>query len=131
MQQAMISARKVCFVTGMLAELQGANVLVSSWYAKGSATWKVFQDSGFFHHFNDYMQAGLVDSKFGHQLNKTETKLQRQDTHWLNVFISENMLKMDAAVCHIACDLERFAMESRKTKTKVILATNQTKGENL
>ena len=38
------------------------------------------------------MQAGLVDSKFGHQLNKTRTKLQRQDTHWLNVFISENIV---------------------------------------
>ena len=81
MQQAMISARKVCFVTDVLAELQRATVLVSSWYAKGSATWKVFQDSGFFHHFNDYMQAWLVDSKFGHQLNKTGTKLQRHYTH--------------------------------------------------
>ena len=64
-----------------IAELQGANVLVSSWYAKGSATWKAFQDSDFFYHFNDYMQAGLVDSEFGHQLNKTMTKLQIQDTH--------------------------------------------------
>ena len=31
----------------------------------------------------------------------------------------------------MAYDLERFAMESRKTKTKVIQAANQTKGENL
>ena len=77
------------------------------------------------------MQTGLVDSKFGHQLNKTRTKLQRQDTHWLNVFISENIIKMDAAVCHIACDLERSAMESRKTKTKVIWVANLKKGENL
>ena len=38
------------------------------------------------------MQAGLVDSKFGHQLNKTRTILQRQDTLWLNVFISENIV---------------------------------------
>ena len=34
------------------------------------------------------------------------------------------MIKMDAAVCHIASDLERFAMESRKTKTKVIRVAN-------
>ena len=55
-------------------------------------------------HSNGYMQAGLGNLKFGYHLNKIRTKLQRQDTHQLNVFISENMIKMDAAVCHIACD---------------------------
>ena len=62
---------------------------------------------------------------------KIGTKLQRQDTHRLNIFIGENMIKMDAAVYNKAWDLERFSMEFRKIKTKAIQTTGQKKGENL
>ena len=78
------------------------------------------------------MQVGLGDPKFGYQhKKKIGTKLQRQDTHRLNVFIGENIIKMDAAVYNTACDLERFSIECRKTKTKVIQMIVQKKGKNL
>ena len=64
-------------------------------------------------------------------IKKIGTKLQRKDTHRLNVFIGENIIKMDAAVYNTACDLERFSIECRKTKTEVILTTGQKKGKNL
>ena len=38
---------------------------------------------------------------------------------------------MDAAVYNTACDLERFSIECRKTKTEVIQTTGQKKGKNL
>ena len=62
---------------------------------------------------------------------KIGTKLQRQDTHRLNIFIGENMIKMDGAVYNTAWDLERFSMECRKIKTKAIQTTGQKKGKNL
>lgn len=40
-------------------------------------------------------------------------------------------MKINGAVCHIACDLKRFSIECRETKTKVTQKANQKKGENL
>ena len=48
------------------------------------------------------MQVGLGDSKFVYQQKKIGTKLQRQDTHRLNIFIGDNMIKMDGAVYNTA-----------------------------
>ena len=58
------------------------------------------------------MQVGLGDSKFVYQQKKIGTKLQRQDTHRLNIFIGDNMIKMDGAVYNTAWDLERFSIVS-------------------
>ena len=40
-------------------------------------------------------------------------------------------MKINGAFCHIACDLRRFSIECRETKTKVTQKANQKKGENL
>ena len=81
----------------------------------------------FFHNCNDYMLAGLGDSEFGYELNKTRTKLKSRYPSAKRI----HKWKHDGAVCHIACDLKRFSIECRETKTKVTQTVNQKKWENL
>ena len=124
--------RKCALLQMCIAEFQGASVSVSSWHTNGSATRQVSQESVFI--FITLMITCRWDwetqSSFTNK-KKIGTKLQRQDTHRLNIFIGENMIKMDAAVYNTAWDLERFSMECRKIKTKAIQTTGQKKGENL
>ena len=124
--------RKCALLQMCIAEFQGASVSVSSWHTNGSATRQVSQESVFIFitlmitcRWDWETQSSVTNIK------KTGTKLQRQDTHRLNVFIGENIIKMDAAVYITACDLERFSIECRKTKTEVIQTTGQKKGKNL
>ena len=124
--------RKCALLQMCIAEFQGASVSVSSWHTNGSATRQVSQESVFIFitlmitcRWDWETQSSLTNKK------KIGTKLQRQDTHRLNIFIGENMIKMDGAVYNTAWDLVRFSMECRKIKTKAIQTTGQKKGKNL
>ena len=124
--------RKCALLQMCIAEFQGASVSVSSWHTNGSATRQVSQESVFIFitlmitcRWDWETQSSLTNKK------KIGTKLQRQDTHRLNIFIGENMIKMDGAVYNTAWGLERFSMECRKIKTKAIQTTGQKKGKNL
>ena len=124
--------RKCALLQMCIAEFQGASVSVSSWHTNGSATRQVSQESVFIFitlmitcRWDWETQSSLTNKK------KIGTKLQRQDTHRLNIFIGENMIKMDGAVYNTAWGLERFSMECRKIKTKAIQTTCQKKGKNL